>query len=172
MKRYWAFLWFFGFVFFLLVQAPADNGHGSPIPMRGYYGFGDFKNGQTLSVQNENMVCFKDTKVSEYSGWSKPMRLPVGKDSAIFVRISGADSINAKKFLKLFVGIEGRDISLICSDSSKQSDDPTFVIPCSGTLEFKFPDSVVERGEVDKLGFMFASGVHMENVTMEFFFRP
>ena len=79
MKKYWAFLWFFGFVVFLVNQAPADNDHGSPIPMRGYYGFGDFKD-QTLNVQDGNVVCFKNTKITKYSGWSKPMRLPVGKD--------------------------------------------------------------------------------------------
>ena len=94
------------------------------------------------------------------------------KGSAVFVRISGADSVKAKKFLKLFAGIEGRDVSLICSDPLKYSDDPAFVDRFSGTLEFKFPDSAVQRGEVEKLGFTFPPGVKMENVTMEFFFRP
>jgi|GEM_PF-2104084 len=180
MKRGCLFLLFFAALFMVNHRVTANDSEGSAMPMAGYYGFGDFhgqrlstRNGNDVYVENENVVHFARTEIDRYSGWSRPVHFSVGKDFLIIVKIRGAVSAQKGKFLKLFAGLKKRDVSLLCTDTSRQSPgDPVFIVPCNGDLKFRFSDSALRQGVVKKFGFTFAPGVKMENVDIEFYFHP
>ena len=180
MKRGCMFLLLFAALVVVNHRVIASDSEGSAMPMAGYYGFGDYhgqrlsaRNGNDVYVENENVIHFAKTRIDRYSGWSRPVNLSVGKDSLIIVKIRGAVSAQELKFLKLFVGLKKRDVSLLCTDAAKQSPgDPVFIVPCNGDLKFRFLGAVLQQGAVDKFGFTFAPGVKMENVELEFYFHP
>jgi len=137
------------------------------IKFREWYPYG----GITIETLEKESFFIANGSLNAYPGYTTTSSFNIGKRGTLLVKIEGSSQstfTNRGRMLKVIAGLN--QAALKCTDENAVSEDPEFIYQGDGTYKYHIPESIVSKGVLHKLGFVFGPG-NINNLKISAWFQ-